>query len=109
MIEKEEFERADLTKGFDRLHLSKKIPENHLNRDFMKDVRHKLREKPDQHLSPLIWNQSNAVRSFITDRTSYYPTTRRTSQSLEPAFAILAKKAESKSEKVMIGKCSQHQ
>ena len=55
------FETADLTKGFDRLHLSKKITEDHLTRDLMKDVRNELRVKPDSHLSPLILNQANAV------------------------------------------------
>ena len=30
---REEFENADLTKGFDKLHLSKKLGEEHMNRD----------------------------------------------------------------------------
>ena len=95
MTEKEEFERTDLTKGFDKLHLSKKIPEDHLNRDFMKDVRHKLREKPDQHLSPLIWSQSNSVRLSVKDRTSCFQTTRRMNQNSEQVSVISVKKAES--------------
>ena len=55
------FETMDITKGFDRLHLSKKLGEEHPNKDFMKSVRQNLREKPVSHLSPLLWSQINGV------------------------------------------------
>jgi len=51
----------DLTKGFDKLHLSKKLGDEHPNKDLMKEVRQNLREKPISHLSPLLWSQVNGV------------------------------------------------
>eukprot|EP00826_Nyctotherus_ovalis_P000660 TRINITY_DN10006_c0_g1_i2.p1 TRINITY_DN10006_c0_g1~~TRINITY_DN10006_c0_g1_i2.p1 ORF type:complete len:157 (-),score=8.79 TRINITY_DN10006_c0_g1_i2:19-489(-) len=62
----------------------------------MKDVRHKLREKPDQHLSPLIWSQSNGVLSCVTRRISCCQITRRKSRSSKPVSVTSAKKAKSK-------------
>ena len=72
--EREDFENMDVTKGFDRLHLSKKLGEEHKNRDLYdralsvrtKQVRHTLREKPEAHLAPALWSQVNAVSSSFS-------------------------------------------
>eukprot|EP00831_Metopus_contortus_P057654 TRINITY_DN499_c0_g2_i1.p1 TRINITY_DN499_c0_g2~~TRINITY_DN499_c0_g2_i1.p1 ORF type:complete len:179 (-),score=34.24 TRINITY_DN499_c0_g2_i1:183-719(-) len=57
--EREDFENKDLTQGFDRLHLSKKLGEERKNRDLKETVRHTLRENPETHLSPALWSQIN--------------------------------------------------